>query len=148
MRLTIVTETSTVGKDGVFYDDLNLTQCQIPSNVWALQWYGSSGDIEFDTPIPNQNITSLPTWADACVAVWNAKDYDEKHPPAPTPDKIIAGNKSRAEQLLLESDWSVLPDVPLANKTEWETYRSALRQIAINPTVDPIWPVKPQSAWS
>jgi hypothetical protein len=148
MRLTIITETSTVGKDGVFYDDLNLTQCQIPSNVWALQWSGSSGHIEFNTPIPNQEITSLPAWANACVAVWDAKDYEEKHPPAPTPEQIIASNKTKAENLLLESDWAVLPDVPLQNKSEWEIYRSALRQIAISPTVNPVWPVKPQSIWS
>jgi hypothetical protein len=147
MRLTIITETNTVGKDGVFYDDLNLTQSQIPNNVWALQWDGSSGHIEFNTPIPNEDITSLPAWATACVSVWNARDYEEKNPPAPTPEEIIANNKSTAENLLLESDWSVLPDVPLQNKAEWESYRSALRQIAINPTVDPVWPTKPQSVW-
>ena len=147
MRLTIVTETSSLGKNGVFYDDLNLTQCQIPSNVWALQWEENSGWIEFDTPIPNEDITSLPAWANSCLAIWEAKDYEEKHS-APTPEEIIGGNKAGAEKLLLESDWSVLPDVPLANKAEWEVYRSALRQIAINPTVDPVWPVKPQSIWS
>jgi len=147
MRLTIITETNTVGKNGLFYDDLNLTQCQIPSNIWALQWNELAGHIEFNTPIPNQEITSLPAWADACVAVWDAKDYEEKHPPAPTPEQIIAANKLKAERLLLESDWSVLPDVPLQNKSEWEAYRAALRQIVINPTVDPSWPVKPQSVW-
>ena len=144
MRLTIITETNTVGKDGVFFDDLDLTQCQIPSNVWALQWYGSSGDIEFNTPIPNEPITNLPAWANSCVQVWDVANT----PVPPTPEQIIAENKLKAESLLLESDWAVLPDVPLANKSEWETYRSALRQIAINPTVDPVWPVKPQSVWS
>ena len=148
MRLTIITETSSLSKNGVFYDDLNLTQCQIPNNVWALQWDGNAGWIEFNTPIPNEDITSLPAWANSCLAIWEAKDYEEKHPPVPTPDQIIAANKTRAEELLLDSDWSVLPDVPLSNKTEWETYRSVLRQIAINPTVDPVWPVKPQSIWS
>lgn len=148
MRLTIITETSTVGKDGAFYDDLNLTQCQIPSNVWALQWNESFGHIEFNTPIPNEDITTLPAWANACLSVWEAKDYAEKQPPALTPEQIIAANKIKAEKLLLDSDWAVLPDVPLQNKSEWETYRSALRQIAISPTVSPVWPVKPQSIWS
>jgi len=36
----------------------------------------------------------------------------------------------------------------IQQKSEWETYRSALRQIAISPTVNPVWPVKPQSIWS
>jgi hypothetical protein len=143
MRLTIITETNTVGKDDIFYDDLNLTQCQIPSNVWALQWNNSSGEIEFNTPIPNEAITNLPAWADACLQVWDVANT----PVPPTPEQIIAANKTKAEELLLESDWSVLPDVPLANKTEWETYRSALRQIAITPTLDPIWPTKPQTIW-
>lgn len=142
-----MTETNTVGKDGAFYDGLDLTQCQIPNNIWALQWSGSSGHIEFDAPIPNEDITSLPAWATVCVSVWEAKDYEEKNPPPPTPDEIIAGNKNKAEELLFKSDWSVLPDVPLVNKAEWETYRSALRQIAINPTIDPVWPVKPESIW-
>lgn len=143
MRLTIITETLTVGKDGVFFDDLDLTSCQIPSNVWALQWYGSSGHIEFDTSIPNQDITELPSWANACLSVWAT----ENTPVPPTPEQTIANNKTKAERFLLESDWSVLPDVPLVNKSEWETYRSALRQIAINPTTSPVWPNKPESVW-
>lgn len=147
MRLTIINETNTVGKDSAFYDDLDLTQCQIPNNIWALQWDGSSGHIEFNTPIPNEDITSLPAWATACLSVWETKDYLVKNPPPPTPEQISVSNKERAEELLLESDWSVLPDVPLANKSEWEAYRSVLRQIAINPTVDPVWPVKPESVW-
>jgi hypothetical protein len=147
MHLTIITETSSVGKDGAFYNDLDLTQCQIPNDVWALQWNSSSGWIEFNKPVPNENITSLPAWANSCLSVWEAKDYVEKHPPAPTPEQIIAANKLQAENLLAESDWSVLPDVPLVNKSEWETYRSALRQIAINPTIDPTWPTKPQTIW-
>lgn len=144
MRLTIVTETSTVGKDGIFYDGLNLTGCQIPTDVWALQWDNSSGEIEFNTPIPNQEIVELPSWANACLQVWDVANT----PIPPTPEQIIASNKAKAEGLLQESDWSVLPDVPLQNKLEWEAYRAALRQIAVNPTLDPVWPVKPQTIWS
>ena len=149
MRLTIIVVDGSVGKDGLFYQ-LDLSSCNVPSNVWALQWNQSSGHIEFDTPIPNQDITTLPTWANACVALWDAKDYEEKHPPpppAPTPEQIIAENKQKAESLLAESDWSVLPDVPLQNKAQWEAYRAALRQIAINPTLNPTWPTKPEAIW-
>jgi len=149
MRLTIIVVDGSVGKDGVFYQ-LDLSSCNIPSNVWALQWNQSSGHIEFDTPIPNENITALPNWANACLALWETKDYEEKNPPpppAPTPEQIIADNKTQAESLLKESDWAILPDVPLQNKTEWETYRSALRQIVVNPTLEPIWPTKPSAIW-
>lgn len=147
MRLTILTETKSVGKDGQFYNYLDFSSCNVPSNIWALQWTGSSGHIEFTTPIPNENIDALPAWVDACLAVWQAKDYQAKNPPAPTPEQIMAGYKAEAEMFLIESDWSMLPDVPLQNKPEWETYRAALRQIVSAPTLDPVWPTKPQVIW-
>ena len=148
MKLTIMSETSTVGKDAVFYDGLNLTTCQIPNNVWALQWNGSNGHIEFTTSIANENIASLPSWADACVVVWNAEDLVRKQPPVLTSEQIIVNNENKANGLLILSDWSVLSDVSLQNKTEWVSYRGALRQIATTPTLDPTWPVKPSAVWS
>jgi hypothetical protein len=57
-------------------------------------------------------------------------------------------NKTLAEERLLNSDWTVLPDVNLANKAEWEAYRSALRAIARNPQEGELnWPTKPQNVW-
>tara|TARA_R100001591_G_scaffold76761_1_gene84463 strand:+ start:254 stop:472 length:219 start_codon:yes stop_codon:yes gene_type:complete len=42
--------------------------------------------------------------------------------------------------LLGESDWTVMPDSPLSDskKTEWKTYRQALRDLPekANPTLD------------
>ena len=150
MKLTILTETQTVGKDGIFIDNLDLSSCGIPNNVWALQWNengDNTGHIEFDTPIPNEEINSLPLWANNCLDVWQVAYDASINPPSPTPEQIIAQNKQKAEQLLRESDWSVLPDVPLANKQEWESYRAALRDIATNPTLDPVWPTKPNTVW-
>jgi hypothetical protein len=148
MRLTIIIVDGAVGKDGVFYNHLDLTACQIPNNVWALQWDGSSGHIEFNTPIPNEDITNLPAWADACLSVWDAKDYLVKNPPPPTTGQIISENERKAKVLLLDSDWTQLPDVNLTNQNEWNAYRQALRAIAVNPTTDPVWPTEPQVIWS
>jgi hypothetical protein len=148
MRLTIVVVDDSVGKDGVFYDRLGLTSCQIPSNVWALQWDGTSGHIEFDTPIPNEDIVTLPSWATACLSLWEAKDYAEKNPPPPTPEQAIASNEEKAKELLAESDWTQVADVNLSNQAEWDAYRQALRVIATAPTVDPVWPIKPQVIWA
>jgi hypothetical protein len=65
--------------------------------------------------------------------------------PLPTSEQ----NKQRAEQQLQDSDWTVLPDVNLANKSEWETYRAALRSIARNPQEGNVnWPTKPQNVWA
>jgi len=45
---------------------------------------------------------------------------------------------------LSASDWTQLPDVPLATKEAWAAYRQALRDVTLQP--DPfaiIWPVSP-----
>ena len=58
-------------------------------------------------------------------------------------------NKLTAKSLLKNSDWSALPDVNLANKSEWEAYRAALRTIARNPQEGDLnWPTEPQNIWS
>lgn len=69
--------------------------------------------------------------------------------PIVIPSSTAEQNKQQAEGRLLDSDWSVLPDVNLANKAEWETYRAALRDIARNPQEGNLdWPTKPQSIWA
>ena len=54
----------------------------------------------------------------------------------------------KAKQLLLESDWAMLSDVPMLNeqKQEWIKYRKALREIRNQPGFPEniIWPVKPE----
>lgn len=77
MRLVIIKETSTVGVSGQFIDNLDLSQCGLPENFWALQWEErgvNQGHIEYDSPmIDNTSITELPAWASACIAVWQAE---------------------------------------------------------------------------
>jgi hypothetical protein len=56
--------------------------------------------------------------------------------------------KSKAKELISNCDWSVLPDVKIQNKTEFENYRSQLRNLIINPVENPIFPVEPDPIWS
>lgn len=52
--------------------------------------------------------------------------------------------RAQRSRLLAASDWTQLPDVPLATKDAWATYRQALRDITQQP--DPfsiIWPPTP-----
>ena len=53
-----------------------------------------------------------------------------------------------AKAFLLESDWSMLPDVPMTagKKQEWETYRKALREVKLQSGFpDSVnWPAKPE----
>jgi hypothetical protein len=80
MRLTIIPIDSFVAVDGnSSRKPLDLSSCNIPSNIHALQWYETKGWVEFNddndpfTPRqPNEQITELPTWATACVEVWNS----------------------------------------------------------------------------
>lgn len=64
---------------------------------------------------------------------------------APDPTKIATNIR---DQLLLRSDWTQLPDVPLSveKKAEWAVYRQVLRDIttqAIFPD-NVTWPVSPK----
>lgn len=75
-----------------------------------------------------------------------------------TPEETAARKqqiKAQASQLLYETDWVDIPSVSdpannphLTNRDEFNTYRLALRQIAVYMPVDPVWPVKPAEQWS
>jgi hypothetical protein len=81
MRLTIIPIDSFVAVDGdSSHRPLDLSTCGIPQNVHALQWYETEGEIEYDgkPKPPNEEITALPSWAEACVLVWM-----QWTPPAP-----------------------------------------------------------------
>lgn len=95
--------------------------------------------------------------------VWTSPDTTQ-----PTEEEAIAQQqyleqqqplndcKQKATQLLYETDWTTIPDVAnpqvsnpyLMNQAEFATYRSALRQLAVYPVADPVWPVKPAEQWS
>ena len=54
----------------------------------------------------------------------------------------------RRNGLLAETDWTVLPDSPIADKTAWQTYRTELRDLTNGlTTVEQVeavtWPTKP-----
>ena len=55
--------------------------------------------------------------------------------------------KAQAKALLAASDWSVLPDVQITNKSAFDNYRAILRGYVISPVTDPTWPVEPQPTW-
>lgn len=145
MKLTIIPIDGAVYKNGVCYS--NLTWQDTPTNVHALQWDTDSGWIEFNTGAPNENITTLPIWANNAEAAWTVANTPVP-PTPPTPEQIQIENKNKAERLLLVSDWSQLPDVNLTNKNDWAEYRIILRNVAINPPNSPVtFPQEPPSIW-
>lgn len=56
--------------------------------------------------------------------------------------------KEESKKRISLSDWSVLPDVNITNKSDFENYRSILRNLIINPIEDPIFPIEPNPIWS
>jgi hypothetical protein len=64
--------------------------------------------------------------------------------------------KETATQLLYQTDWTTIADVAdpaksnpyLMNQAEFTAYRSALRQLAVYPVANPVWPTKPAEQWS
>lgn len=97
-------------------------QWSISENDYAtLQWYS-------DTPKPTQ--AELDALA------------------IPTENTVAKANcKSQAKSLLSASDWSVLPDVQISNKSAFDNYRAILRGYVISPVVNPTWPTEPQPVW-
>ena len=52
--------------------------------------------------------------------------------------------RKERDRRLSATDWTQLPDVPLATKEVWAIYRQALRDVTLQP--DPfsvVWPVAP-----
>jgi hypothetical protein len=66
-------------------------------------------------------------------------------------------NKTQATALLQQTDWTCTVDITnpqysnpyLANQDEFLTYRSQVRQVAVNPPVEPVtFPPQPDEVWA
>lgn len=69
-------------------------------------------------------------------------------PPEPAQSTTAELAWDRAKQLLRDSDWAVLPDVPMINtqRSAWIAYRKALREIRLQVGFpnNIQWPAKPE----
>lgn len=159
MRVVIIPGDKTIGKNGLFYSNLDFSSCSIPSNVRVLQWNergDEKGWLELNDGTPNVDIENLPEWANLCLEQWNLSDNLVNNPLPLTPEQIKSNNKIKATQLLYETDWTELNSVNdvnsvphLLNYEDYNAYRQSLRQIVTNPPDTEItWPTKPQSVWS
>jgi hypothetical protein len=99
MRIVILNSGGTVGVDGVFREDLDLSSCGLPVNFWAFQWneHGNNqGHIEYNSPlIQNDDVSEIPSWATACVSVWQVKlDQEAAEAAAKAAAKAVANEPS------------------------------------------------------
>jgi hypothetical protein len=154
MKLTIIPSDKyiAVDSDGILKIQQDLSW--IPSNVHALQWYDTWGEVEYNDGTANERIEELGIFEQA-VADFN----NEKQRIQDELDAIEAARDYWEElrilrnQRLSDCDWTQVADVQLsdAQKAEWTLYRQQLRDLPENiadpkPLVlDPnhsSWPVK------
>ena len=123
MKLTIIADDKLVSKDGVGYNNLDLSF--LDSDIWAVQWDTNKGHIEKRdlsiveiTDITPFN-TALTKWDEANTAAVAAAQPNE------------FTFRQERDYLLESSDWTVLADSPLSatKQAEWKTYRQALRDL-------------------
>jgi hypothetical protein len=101
-RISIIVEDNAVYKDNVSIEGLDLSTCNIPSNVWALQWDGSTGHIELDDS-SNQDITELPEWANAAVSLFDNYPEPEDEPEPDYSNEMFWNNYKEAHMNDIES---------------------------------------------
>lgn len=74
MRLTIIKSDGLVSIDGVSFTGINTSS--LPADFHALQWYGTSGEVEKMDPstraMSNEKITSIDGYQQF-IDAWNAK---------------------------------------------------------------------------
>lgn len=96
--------------------------------------------VNYNPPIVDDNlyaaVPNTPVPADTLDVTFTVQ---------PLPDEVVWPSiRAKRDALLVQSDWTQLPDVPLPTKEAWATYRQALRDITQQP--DPhniIWPTPP-----
>ena len=76
-------------------------------------------------------------------------------PLPPTEDELKESCKGTASFLLQQTDWTTIPDIALpennpylTNQQEFIAYRNVIRNYAVNPVADPVWPTQPTEQWS
>lgn len=145
MKITIIREDKTVIKDGTGISGLTLSS--VPSDVWAVQWDSttSKGTVE-KNDLSVSAITSISDYQ-SCIDEFDTKKAELEKDPTLTTDEKWANLRFIRQSLLIESDWTQLPDSQLSStkKTEWTTYRQSLRDLPANTSdIDnPTYPTKP-----
>ena len=85
------------------------------------------------------------------LTVEEQASFDARNKPSPTPlEQSLIDLRNKRNRVLLECDWIELNNAPLTSskKTEWQTYRTALRDLTngldtVDKVNDVTWPTKP-----
>ena len=149
MNLVIIPSDRIIGIGTTIISGIGTDLSWIPSDVHAVHWDGSSGEIEYNDGKANLDITSIGIYSQAETTFNNEiqrrKDRDDEYVNSST--FLWMKLRSERDNLLLSSDFTQLGDIGLSEskKTEWINYRQALRDLPANTSdpANPNWPTKP-----
>ena len=149
MNLVIIPSDRIIGIGTTIISGIGPDLSWIPSDVHAVHWDGSSGEIEYNDGKANLDITSIGIYSQAETTFNNEiqrrKDLDDEYLNSST--FLWMKLRSERDNLLLSSDFTQLGDIGLSEskKTEWINYRQALRDLPANTSdpANPNWPTKP-----
>ena len=147
--LIIVTEDKLIGIGTTILSGIGTDMSWIPSDVHAVHWNGTSGEIEYNDGKPNLSISSIGIYSQAETTFNNEikrrKDLDDEY--LNSSSFLWMKLRSERDNLLLSSDFTQLGDIGLSEtkKTEWVNYRQSLRDLPANTSdpANPTWPTKP-----
>jgi hypothetical protein len=147
MSLTIVTPDKAIGIGSTFISGIGTDMSWIPTDVHAVHWDGSTGEIEYNDGKPNTTISEIGIYSQAETTLNNElKRLDDLSPVNTTSYQWEILRNQRDDKLLF-CDWTQGNDTPLGSskKTEWATYRQALRDLPANTSdpKNPTWPTEP-----
>ena len=155
MRVTIVPADNIVNIDGNGINGVDLSF--IDPSIHAVQWYGTSGLVEYkDVTLVNiiksthqEEITDIAPFQMAIDAALAKKQENELKQEVVITSAMLSDQAySKRSFLLFQSDWTQLADNQLT-QTEinlWREYRQQLRDITLQsgfPT-EITWPVAPE----
>lgn len=121
--------------------------------------------IEYDeqpnNPPPGFESPVIAVQSDVAAPGWTYVDGVFIAPPIPapqpkTPEELITECKDTAQSILSSTDWTSINDVGdplksnpyLTNQADFIVYRSTIRNYAVNPVINPVWPTQPTEKWS
>lgn len=128
------------------------------SKLWQLKKLSDGSALSEPQPLPENwgPIFGMSGFADKLGNLsWLGDAYNDMGwlvvgdaPPTPATSTVAELAWERAKQMLRESDWSMLPDVPMTSgdKALWIEYRRALREIRLQAGFpnNIQWPVRPE----
>lgn len=154
MKITIIPIDKHIRIDDNSLSEIKEDMTWIPTNIHALQWYDTFGEIEYNDGTPNEIIEELGIYEQSLETFGAEKQRRLREQLAE--EELIEASRDYWEELrnmrnykLSVCDWTQGNDSPIteAKKQEWTLYRQKLRDFPDN-TIDPkrpVWPLSPSS---